>query len=98
MFPVFSLKNLGLSFFLCYSCGSYTYNQYSNQHVHLTKYIQKYKPPIKTPTCFGTEVQSSGSYSEQRSIRPARVPSEVCWPYTPLFRITLRIASRCQNV
>jgi hypothetical protein len=37
--------------------------------MHLIKYIQKYK----TPTCFGTELPSSGSHSEQRSIRPARL-------------------------
>ena len=32
----------------------------------LIKYIQKHK----TPTCFGTEVPSSGGYSEKRSTRP----------------------------
>jgi hypothetical protein len=29
--------------------------------MHLIKYIQKYK----TPTCFGTEVPSSGSYFDK---------------------------------
>ena len=29
--------------------------------MHLTKYFQKYR----TPTCFGTEVPSSGSYSDK---------------------------------
>jgi len=56
-----------LEIFLYYSYGVDSYNQYINQQMHLKNTVQdKYH----TPTCFYTEVPSSGTLLEQRNTYP----------------------------